>query len=152
MHTRPLLFIHREHHRSHVIGPWSAASFSLLEKFIFSLGILGGLALVSLLHPLSAFGILAYYVLYFYTNALGHANVEIRGAAYYRGIWGHLFNTPTYHALHHARYVKNYGLMTPWLDRLFGTAWFDVAAVQARVASGRPLTRLGEKCRVSDPA
>ena len=147
MHTRPLLFIHREHHRSHVTGAWSAVSFSLLEKLVFSLGILGGLALVSRLHPLSALGIFAYYVVYFYSNALGHANVEIRGPTYYRGIWAHLFNTPTYHALHHARYVRNYGLMTPWLDRLFGTGWFDVAAVQARVASGRPLTRLGEKCR-----
>ena len=39
MHWKPLHFIHREHHRSWVTGPWSSVSFSTLEKLIFSLGI-----------------------------------------------------------------------------------------------------------------
>jgi len=52
--------------------------------------------------------------------------------------------TPSYHALHHARYVKNYGLITPWFDRLFGTQWPDVAEVQTRAASGEPLRHLAE--------
>jgi len=146
LHCRALHFIHREHHRSHRTGPWSAVSFSLLEKFIFSFGILGGLALASRLQPLSAFGIFAYYVLYFYSNALGHSNFEFRPSGYYGTLMGTILNTPSYHALHHARYIKNYGLMTPWLDRLFGTEWTDVAEVQARAATGAPLRRLGEKC------
>jgi sterol desaturase/sphingolipid hydroxylase (fatty acid hydroxylase superfamily) len=121
-------------------------SFSLLEKFIFSFGILGGLALLSRWYNLSAFGIFSYYVVYFYTNTLGHANFELRKAGYYHRLMGQIFNSPSYHALHHARYVRNYGLLTPWLDRVFGTEWEDVATVQTRAATGSPLTRLGEKC------
>jgi Delta7-sterol 5-desaturase len=152
MHAKALHFIHREHHLSRLTEPWTSVSFSLLEKFIFSFGILGGLALISLLHPLSAFGVFAYYVLYFYTNTLGHAGFEIRQPNYYRRIMGKVLNTPSYHALHHARYIKNYGLITPWFDRLFGTEWVDVPEVQTRAASGEPLLRLGEKCPAELPA
>ena len=151
MHTKMLHFIHREHHRSHVTAPWTSVSFSVLEKLIFSCGVLGGLALVSQWQRLSAFGVFAYYVLYFYANTLGHANFEFRKAGYYLRPMGWVFNSPSYHAMHHARYVRNYGLLTPWFDRLFGTEWRDVAAVQTRAATGLPLTRLGEKC-VADSA
>jgi sterol desaturase/sphingolipid hydroxylase (fatty acid hydroxylase superfamily) len=145
MHMNQLHFIHREHHLSMLTAPWTSVSFSLLEKFVFSLGILGGLALMSRLAPLSAFGIFAYYILYFFTNTLGHGNFEIRRPGYYQRFMGKVFNSPSYHALHHARYVKNFGLITPWLDRLFGTEWADVAQVQTRAASGQPLIRLSEK-------
>ena len=146
MHTRSLHFIHREHHLSHLTAAWTSVSFSLAEKGVFSFGILGGLALVSHWESLSAFGIFAYYVMYFCTNTLGHANFEFRKPGYYDRFMSRLFNSPTYHALHHARYTKNYGLITPWFDRLFGTRWEDVAAVQTRAAVGVPLTRLGERC------
>jgi|SRR5215469_6359002 len=145
MHTKALHFIHKEHHRSRVTDPWTSVSFSVLEKLIFSAGILGFLALVSQWLRLSLFGIFAYYVLYFFTNTLGHTNFEIRKPGYYSRLMGSVFNSPTYHTLHHARYIKNYGLMTPWLDRLFGTEWSDVAEVQTRVASGVPLTHLLER-------
>jgi Delta7-sterol 5-desaturase len=145
MHSKVLHFIHQEHHRSRITEPWTSVSFSLLEKFIFSFGILGGLAVLSRWQPLSAFGVFSYYVVYFYTNTLGHANFEIREPGYYRRFMGKIFNSPSYHALHHARYVGNYGLITPWLDRLFATEWIDVPEVQTRAASGRPLVRLAER-------
>jgi Delta7-sterol 5-desaturase len=145
MHTKALHFIHKEHHRSRVTEPWTSVSFSVIEKLIFSLGILGFLALVSCWRELSLYGIFAYYLLYFFTNTLGHANVEFRRPGYYTRAIARFFNSPTYHALHHARYIKNYGLITPWLDRLFGTEWPDVPEVQTRAASGEPLTRLSER-------
>jgi len=145
MHGKALHFIHKEHHRSRLTDPWTSLSFSMLEKLIFSLGILGFLALVSHWCKLSLFGIFAYYLLYFFTNTLGHANFEFRKPGYYTSVMASVFNSPTYHTLHHARYVKNYGLMTPWLDRLFGTEWPDVPEVQTRAASGEPLTRLAER-------
>jgi sterol desaturase/sphingolipid hydroxylase (fatty acid hydroxylase superfamily) len=150
MHAKSLHFIHREHRRSQLTAPWTSVSFSILEKFIFSFGILGGLAVVSRWHNLSAFGIFAYYVLYFYTNTRGHANFEFREPGYYRRFMGKIFTAPSYHALQHARYIKNYGLITPWLDRLFGTEWEDVPEVQTAAGSGVPLLRLGEKCMSTD--
>lgn len=38
---------------------------------------------------------------------------------------GKRFNSPAYHAIHHARCTRNHGLLTPWLDRVFGTGWSD---------------------------
>ncbi len=146
MHAKRLHFIHREHHLSLLTGPWTSVSFSFLEKFIFSIGILAMLSMLSQIRPLSAFGIFAYYILYFLTNTLGHANFEIRREGYYDSLMGKVFNSPSYHAMHHARYIKNYGLLTPWLDRIFGTEWDDAAEVQSRAARGEPLTGLSERC------
>ncbi len=148
MHVKQLHFIHREHHLSLLTEPWTSVSFSFLEKFIFSSGILGMLAAFSQVHPLSAVGIFAYYLLYFFTNTLGHANFEFRKEGYYRSFMGSVFNSPSYHAMHHARYIKNYGLLTPWLDRIFGTEWDDVPEVQSRAARGEPLTALSERCEL----
>jgi sterol desaturase/sphingolipid hydroxylase (fatty acid hydroxylase superfamily) len=145
MHTKPLHFIHVEHHRSMLTNVWTAVSFSFLEKLIFSTGIIGFMAALSHIMPISVYGVGAYYIFYFFTNTLGHANIEMRKPGYYDSWMGKLFNTSSYHALHHSRYVKNYGLITPWCDKLFGTMWEDVAEVQSRAARGEPLSRLKEK-------
>jgi Delta7-sterol 5-desaturase len=145
LHWQKLHFIHKEHHLSRTTNAWTSLSFSFLEKFIFSTGIIGVIAIISWLHPVSFYGVAAYYVLYFFTNTLGHANIEIRSENYAQSFMSKLFNTPSYHALHHARYTKNYGLITPFLDRLFDTAWKDSGQVQRRAAQGKPLTSLSEK-------
>ena len=145
MHQKWLHFIHKEHHKSKVTTPWSSVSFSLGEKFIFSLGILGFLAIVSKLMALSTLGVFIYYILYFFTNTLGHANFEFRKPQYRKSFMGKLFNSPSYHAMHHARYIRNYGLLTPWLDGLFNTKWEDESEVQTRAAQGDSLKRLGER-------
>ena len=145
MHITRLHAIHREHHRSRVTQPWTSVSFSFSEKFVFSAGIVGFLSLMSWWIPQSAIGISMYYILYFYTNTLGHSNFEFRQAGYRKTWMGKVFNSPSYHAMHHARYIKNFGLLTPWLDKLFGTEWADEAQVLDRAALGRPLTRLNER-------
>jgi Delta7-sterol 5-desaturase len=145
MHLRIIHFLHREHHRSRVTGVWSSVSFSFLEKFIFSAGILGGLAAISQAHSVSAIGITAYYVMYFFTNTLGHANFEFRKPDYRSSVMGKIFNSPSYHAMHHARYDLNYGLLTPWLDQILGTEWKDAPNVQTSAAMGHPLKTLSER-------
>jgi Delta7-sterol 5-desaturase len=145
MHHKSLLFIHREHHKSKITNPLSSISFSFLEKFIFSVGIVVPVALISRVIPISVYGVIAYYLFYFVTNALGHSNFEIRDPGYAQTWIGKIFNTPTYHAMHHARYVKNYGLITSTLDRLFNTMWEDYDKVQTRAASEQPLEKLSER-------
>jgi Delta7-sterol 5-desaturase len=145
MHHRRLLFMHREHHLSAITNPWTSISFSFMEKFVFSLGIIGFMAITSHWMPISVVAIAAYYVFYFVTNTLGHANVDFRAPGYRHTFMGKCFVSPSYHAMHHARYIKNYGLITPWLDNIFGTAWEDYDAVQTQVARGKPLSRLGER-------
>ena len=145
MHHKALLFIHREHHQSRITNPMSSMSFSFLEKLIFSAGIIGPMAALSQVMPVSFYGIVAYYLFYFVTNALGHSNVEIRDPGYAQTWIGKIINTPTYHAMHHARYVKNYGLITSTLDRMFNTMWEDYDKVQSRAASEQPLNKLSER-------
>jgi sterol desaturase/sphingolipid hydroxylase (fatty acid hydroxylase superfamily) len=145
MHHKSLLWIHREHHKSKVTNVLSSISFSFLEKLIFSVGIIVPVALLSWVIPISFYGIIAYYLFYFVTNALGHSNIEIRDPGYARTWIGRVINTPTYHAMHHARYVKNYGLITSTLDRLFNTMWEDYDKVQTRAAEEQPLNKLSER-------
>ena len=145
MHHKSLLWIHREHHKSKVTNPMSSISFSFLEKLIFSVGIIAPVAALSSLIPISLYGIVAYYLFYFVTNALGHSNIEIRKPGYTQTWIGRIINTPTYHAMHHARYVKNYGLITSSLDRLFNTMWEDYDKVQTRAAGELPLQKLSER-------
>jgi len=145
MHWKPLHFIHREHHRSWATGPWTSVSFSVLEKLIFSPGIIGGMAALSRVAAVSVYGVTVYYLVYFFTNALGHSNIEIRSSRYHDTFLGRIFSTPTFHAMHHARYIRNYGLLTPFPDRIFGTAWADAEQVQRRVSTGAPLRKLNER-------
>jgi sterol desaturase/sphingolipid hydroxylase (fatty acid hydroxylase superfamily) len=145
MHHRSLLWIHREHHKSKITNPLSSISFSFLEKLIFSVGILLPVAGLSQFMPISFYGIIAYYLFYFVTNTLGHSNMEIRDPGYAQTWIGRIFNTPAYHAMHHARYVKNYGLITSTLDRMFNTMWEDYDKVQTRAASDQPLSKLSER-------
>lgn len=145
MHHKSLLFIHRLHHESKITNPISSISFSFLEKFIFSVGIIGVVAMISHFIPISFYGIYAYYLFYFVTNVIGHSNIEIRKPGYAQTWIGRIINTPTYHAMHHARYVKNYGLITSTLDRLFNTMWEDYDKVQSRAASDQPLSKLSER-------
>ena len=145
MHHKSLLWIHREHHKSKVTNPLTSISFSFLEKFIFSFGIITPVAALSSIMPISFYGIIAYYLFYFITNTLGHSNMEIRDPEYAQTWIGKIINTPTYHAMHHARYVKNYGLITSTLDRLFNTMWEDYDKVQTRAASNQPLQKLSER-------
>ncbi|MFL5772068.1 MAG: sterol desaturase family protein [Flavisolibacter sp.] len=145
MHHKSLLWIHREHHKSKITNPLSSISFSFMEKFIFSAGIIAPVAILSWYMPISFYGIIGYYVFYFVTNVLGHSNFEIREPGYAQTWIGKIINTPAYHAMHHARYVKNYGLITSTLDRLFNTMWEDYDKVQSRAALEQPLEKLSER-------
>jgi len=145
IHLRSLHFIHREHHRSHITNTWTSISFSFYEEFFFAIGVIGGLSLVSQWLPVSMYGIVAYYLLYFFTNTLGHSNLEVNAPGYMDTLLGKIFTTSAYHAMHHARYVKNYGLLTRIMDRLFDSEWADTNEVQSRAARGEPLTALRQK-------
>lgn len=149
LHLKPLHWIHREHHKSHLNTPFTAISFSFSEKVIFDLGLLAPLAAVDHVWSLNVFGIAGWYVGYLVINSFSHANFEIKSPNYNRTL-GRVLTTTTYHSLHHSRYTGNYGLGTRVLDRVFGTEWDDYEWLYERVSRHRePLTKLGE--RVAHP-
>ena len=145
MHHKRFHRMHRHHHRSRAVNIFSSFSFSISEKAVFTIGILLPVYAVDTWVPLSAEGFFLYYLFYFYTNTLGHSNYEFRKPGYLQTWMGRCVNSPTYHALHHARYIGHYGLMTPFLDRWLNTQWEDYPAIFERVAAGQPLEQLKDR-------
>jgi len=144
-HLKPLHWIHAEHHKSHLNSPFSAISFSFSEKFLFNLGMIGLMALVDLVAGVNFYGVAGWYIGYLIINSYSHANFEIKSDAFL-GFAGKYLASTTYHALHHSRYINNYGLGTRFLDRAFGTEWPDYEDLYLRVTRDRaPLHKLSEK-------
>jgi len=145
MHTKPLYWIHAQHHVAHVTDPLTSLSFSVAERVLL-MG--GGLAIAGIgaaLFPFANAGLLAYLVVNYALVVFQHSNVEWLPTWFVRSWLGKIFFTPTFHALHHARFQGNYGLFMVTLDRLFGTQFHDYEAVHARAWSGAGLARLGER-------
>jgi lathosterol oxidase len=144
-HLRALHWIHAEHHRSQLNSPFTAISFSLTEKLIFDVGLLSLLVGIDQLISLNFFGVAAWYTGYLVMNSLSHANFELKPKDY-NSFFGKVLTSATYHALHHSRYTRNYGLGTRVLDRILKTEWEDYERVYDRTCGEqRPLTRLRER-------
>jgi sterol desaturase/sphingolipid hydroxylase (fatty acid hydroxylase superfamily) len=152
MHTALLYPIHARHHEAGVIGATSGLRFSLAEKLVLTLGSVGLAAAASHVMPITLPGILAFFALYYGASIVGHSNVELFPPSLVCSALGRLVATPTFHALHHSRVSGHYGLMSPWLDALWGTVFSDYADVHARAWEGRGLQRLGERVPPSSRA
>ncbi|WP_233585170.1 sterol desaturase family protein [Corallococcus sp. CA054B] len=132
--------------------PLTALSFSVMERVVL-LG--GGLSMhfaATHLMPGSQAGVLAYMLTNYVLNAFGHGNTEWLPKRFVTSWVGRVLFTPTFHALHHARYQGHYGLFTVVLDRWLGTAFADYPRVHARARDGEGLTRIGERLAVAPPA
>jgi sterol desaturase/sphingolipid hydroxylase (fatty acid hydroxylase superfamily) len=145
LHTPRFYWIHRQHHTAKVVDPLTSLSFSLIERLILLAGAVGFAIMLARIIPLSAAGLMAYGLTNYVLNVLGHSNVEIFPRWFTRSWIGRLVITPTYHALHHARYRGHYGLFTSILDRAFGSIFPDYEHVQERASAGNGLTRQGER-------
>ena len=144
-HLHWLHWIHREHHKSHLNSWLTAISFSFSEKLIFDAGFLGALAGLDRWVSLNFAGIAAWYIGYLMINSFSHANFELKSDHYTRVI-GKVLTTTTYHALHHSRYIGNFGLGTRVLDRLFHTEWDDYEPLYRQITKEkRPLRKLSER-------
>ncbi len=151
LHLKPLYFIHAQHHVARVVDPLSSVSFSLAEHVIGSTPTFFFVFSMSLVLPVPPEAGLLFGLLTEAGNVYGHSNIEVWRAGFPDTALGHVVGTPTFHAMHHARYNGHYGLYTRVLDRLFGTEWTDYGALQARAASNQPLPSLSTR-EVTAPA
>lgn len=138
---------HAAHHLSKINQPLTATSFSVIEKLIFySLGWFLLPVLVSWWYPISPYGIALYFTVYYIASCIAHSNTEFSYTTQKHLPWGldKLPGSGTGHAIHHARYNVNFGLLTTILDRLLGTYASDTVKVQAKAADGGGLTQLHE--------
>ncbi len=152
LHTPRFYWIHRQHHTAKVVDPLTSLSFSLIERLILLAGAIGFAVALAHVTPLSAAGLLAYGIVNYLLNVLGHSNVEVFPAWFTRSRLGRVIITPTYHALHHARYRGHYGLFTAVLDRAFGSVFPDYDQVQERASAGNGLMRQDERLETAAAA
>ncbi|MDB4929541.1 MAG: sterol desaturase [Myxococcaceae bacterium] len=115
LHTRWLYAIHRPHHASPGVHP--SLCFSALETVALSAGFYVPLALASrLFHAVSAATLALVFAGAYALNVASHLDARPVAAR-----WRLPLGPARRHAEHHAGRRGNYGLNTPWLDRLFGT-------------------------------
>jgi lathosterol oxidase len=151
-HLSALHWIHVEHHKSRLNSPFTAISFSFMEKIVFDLGLIIPLAIIDYFVSLNFLGIAAWYIGYLVINSFSHANFELKSRDYNRRL-GRVLTSTTYHSLHHSRYTGNYGLGTRILDRVFKTEWDDYEELYDRISHQKtPLSRLRERVGPSAPA
>ncbi|NBD07391.1 MULTISPECIES: sterol desaturase family protein [Corallococcus] len=152
LHLPRFYRFHAQHHVAQVTEPLTALSFSVVERLVLMSGGLGIHFLALQLKPGTQVGILAYMLTNYALNAFGHGNSEWLPKRFVTSWVGRVFFTPTFHALHHARYQGHYGLYTVVLDRWLGTAFDDYPLVHARARDGAGLTRIGERLPVPPSA
>jgi sterol desaturase/sphingolipid hydroxylase (fatty acid hydroxylase superfamily) len=152
LHTRALYRLHARHHVAQVTDPLTSLSFSMAERLVLMGGGFGMVILAMEFMPVTRVGVMAYVLTNYALNVFGHGNTEWLPERFVRSWAGRLFFTPTFHALHHARYQGHYGLFTPILDRWLGTTFDDYEQVHARARAGVGLERIGERLRPEEPA
>ncbi|WP_224244627.1 sterol desaturase family protein [Hyalangium gracile] len=150
LHTRALYRFHAQHHVAQVTDPLTSLSFSLVERLVLMGGGFGLVLLAMEVMPIAQAGVMAYILTNYFLNVIGHGNTEWLPRRFVSSWLGRLFFTPTFHALHHARYQGHYGLFTVVLDGWFGTAFEDYPRVHARAREGQGLVRIGERLSAAE--
>lgn len=121
---RPRFFkyVHKVHHQSRKLNPWSSFSFNPIETIIDGLGIL----LILLIFRMEIIPAAIFIVLIFIWTIYIHLGYEftgkIVGKKAIQSPWLRWISTPTFHYLHHARYRYNYGFFITAWDYFFKTA------------------------------
>lgn len=122
LHTR-LLFkkIHRIHHESKVVNPFSSYSMHAAEGFMLTAWVFPAILLtnidVRILIGLQIMGTV--------NNVISHLGYEFFSPKLLDLPLLRNVNTATFHALHHERVNSNFGLQTRLFDRLFNTECSD---------------------------
>ena len=121
--------VHRVHHLSTNPSALSAFAFHPLEAILEAAGVIAIIAVLPMPAPsLIAFGLLA-----FVFNVMGHLGYELAPKSFLVSSVGCWLNSATSHNTHHRKFRVNYGLYTLIWDRLFGTidAKFEAEIMRA---------------------
>mmetsp|Transcript_11495 Transcript_11495/g.14226 ORF Transcript_11495/g.14226 Transcript_11495/m.14226 type:complete len:260 (-) Transcript_11495:10-789(-) len=117
-HRRIFTSIHKLHHRSKVLTPFSATNFSTLEVCVMSLGLFGMLSLPYRFH-LESVGY--FTILGHLSNLYYHLGIELFPSWSYTYFPTKLLVSASYHEVHHMEPRYNFGLYFNYWDRLMGT-------------------------------
>ena len=136
---------HLFHHKSTVVAPNTSFTFTVVERFMYTVLFSFPLLLTSFLGFLSLSGLVIYVIVFDLLNMIGHTNVEFFPRGFYKSYFRYLIYTPSFHSQHHTKFTKNYSLFMPIFNIIFGTFEPSTAGVFDQVSDYRPLNKLSEK-------
>jgi sterol desaturase/sphingolipid hydroxylase (fatty acid hydroxylase superfamily) len=119
-HPRIFKYIHRTHHKSIDVNPFTSLSFHWAETLLLTSWIVP----VSMVFPiyLPAFGILQIWGLV--DNIKSHLGYEFFPSWWNKSL-GKLMTSSTHHNMHHSKFNGNYGVHFRIWDKLLGTEFND---------------------------
>jgi Delta7-sterol 5-desaturase len=119
-HRRIFKYIHKVHHKSIDVNPFTSLSFHWAETFLLTFWIVPA----SMLFPmyLPAFGLLQIWG--FLDNIKSHLGYEFFPSWWNKRL-GKLMTSSTHHNMHHSKFNGNYGVHFRIWDRLLGTEFND---------------------------
>jgi len=141
MHWKPVFkHVHRLHHMSRDPSPLCAFTLNPLEVLLEMTP--PGLIMMTL--PVHDSAFLLFVTFQVFVNIIGHLGFELYPKSFVRSPLGKLFNSTTYHHLHHHKPDTNYSFYFNFWDRLMGTnhphyeATFETVVNRAPMAGQSP--------------
>lgn len=143
LHTKWLYRHHHlYHHKSILTEPTTSMSFTLSERFSYTLLFSLPGFVAYFIGVLDYRALLAYFILFDVLNSVGHLNVPMETSGYKRSkVWKWLIYSPEFHEKHHSLFTTNYALFMPIYDKLFGTETVDELTSDPLEEVDRPLLR-----------
>jgi Delta7-sterol 5-desaturase len=105
--------VHKVHHDSHIISPWTAFSFHPMEAVVHA----AFLPLVLLIVPLHPVTILFLLIIMTVSGFINHLGYEVYPEKFDRHYIGKWLIGATHHARHHKQYQYNFGLYFTFWDK-----------------------------------
>ncbi len=118
-HRPNFFWIHRHHHLSVTMTPWTVLSFSLIEMTYMQISAFSLVAIYSYFTHFPAETMIWYFIVNSVWNTAAHSNIELLPKSF-PGLSNWIIGS-TFHGLHHAERTGNFGLFTTFLDKLHGT-------------------------------
>lgn len=119
-HPSVYRYVHKVHHESIDVNPFTAMSFHWIEAFLLSFWILP----VSLYLPVYAPTLLAVQLWGALDNIKAHLGYEIYPTNFNKS-WLRFLTSSTQHNMHHSKFQGNYGVHFRFWDKLCGTEFSD---------------------------
>jgi sterol desaturase/sphingolipid hydroxylase (fatty acid hydroxylase superfamily) len=119
-HPRIFKYIHKVHHNSVDVNPFTSLSFHWAEALLLTFWILP----VSMVFPMYVPALAILQIWGFIDNLKSHLGYEFFPSWWNKSI-GKLMTSSTHHNMHHSKFNGNYGVHFRIWDRLLGTEFKD---------------------------
>jgi Delta7-sterol 5-desaturase len=134
-HKATYRFIHRIHHDSIDVTPFTSMSFHIAESFLLTAWIIPAAFIIPIWIP--GLGILQMIGLF--NNIKSHLGYELYPAWVNTSVLRFLV-TSTHHNMHHSKFQGNYGLHFRFWDKLCGTEFKDYSETFDTIKTRSPET------------